>query len=155
MWWAEHAIMGAVFLCFAAYLAKGRNFLWLGAAALSQVPFWAGLLAFLYSANSNPVEINLAINLAVAGLFTEWGHKLQVQSRGGVVHIWIGVVFVAAASIDVIQLLYEFPLYVLAQEVIHYLALVVIGGRAYVRGLDGSHRSNSHRPDSAQGGRMV
>lgn len=147
--------MGVVFLCFAAYLAKGRNFLWLGAAALSQVPFWAGLLAFLYNANTAPVELNLAINLAVAGLFIEWGHKLQDQSRGGIVHIWLGVVFVAAASIDVIQLLYEFPLYILAQEVIHYLALIAIGGRAYVRGLDGSHRSNSHRPDSSPGGRMV
>lgn len=155
MWWAEQAIMASVFACFALWFALGRNWSWLLAATLSQIPFWAGVVPYLVSGEDFSIGVNMCVNLMAAGLFVEWGHKLQLQGRGGVVHIWLSGLFLAAASVDVLQLVYPMGLYVLTQELIHYLALVAIGGRAYVRGLDGAHRNSRDRSDPKAGGRLV
>lgn len=140
MWWIEHAIMGAAFAAFSTFLLCRRNYLWAGAATLSQAPFWAGLAAYLVSGDPSPVEMNLAVNLIAAGLFVEWGHRLRDKKSGGVVHIWLGLLFIFAASLDILQVVSRYPGYVLGQELVHYTAFILIGGRAYVRKLDGSHR---------------
>ena len=147
--------MASAFGCFALFFAWKRNWLWLGAAALSQVPFGVGSSPYLVSGVNYVVGINMCLNLVAAGLFVEWGHKLQLQGRGGVVHVWLSGLFLVVASVDVLQLLYQIPLYVITQELLHYMALITIGGRAYVRGLDGSHRNNSNRSDSKESGRLV
>jgi len=152
MWWFEHAIMGAVFAAFAAFLLHRRNYLWLGAAGLSQVPFWCGLGAYLATGDRTPVEMNLALNLIAAGMFVEWGHRLRDKKSGGVVHIWLGLLFIFAASLDILQVVSRYPGYVLSQELVHYTAFLLIGGRAYVRKLDGSHGRDSHSFRSQTGG---
>lgn len=155
MWWAEHAVMATVFGGFALWFLWNRNYSWLGAAALSQVPFWGGMLAFMATSDTNPVGVNLALNLMVAGIFIEWGHKLQIAGRGGVVHVWLCSVFLIACTLDILQVVYSFPNYVLLQEVIHYLALITIGGRAYVRGFDGNRRHSRDTFDPKAGGGLV
>lgn len=155
MWWAEHVLMGLTFCGFAAWFLWGRNFLWLGAATLSQLPFWLGLAAFVFLGQRAPVEINMASNLIIAAIFIDWGHSLQRKNKGGIVQIWLCRIFVAAASFDVLQLLYPVPFYILAQELIHYCALAVIGGRAYVRRIDGRHRHHGNSRSSKKGGRLV
>lgn len=155
MWWAEHAIMATVFGGFALWFLWKRNYSWLGAAALSQVPFWGGMLAFMATNDTDPVGVNLALNLMVAGIFIHWADRLQVARRGGVVHVWLCVIFVAAGTIDIAQVVYSFPNYVLLQEVIHYLALIAIGGRAYVRGFDGNRRHSRNTLDPKAGGGLV
>ncbi len=155
MWGAEHTIMALVATCFAAWFLWGRNFLWLGAATLSQLPFWFGLAAFVFLGRQTPVEINMASNLIVAAIFIDWGHSLQRKNKGGIVQIWLCRIFVAAASFDVLQLLYPVPFYILTQELIHYCALAVIGGRAYVRRIDGRNGYYSDSRSSKKGGRLV
>lgn len=155
MWGVEHTLMAIAFGGFALWFALGRNWSWLMAAIISQIPFWAGSVPYIANGVHYVVGVNMCLNLVAAGLFVEWGHKLQLQGRGGVVHIWLSGLFLAAASVDVLQLVYPMGLYVLTQELIHYLALVAIGGRAYVRGLDGAHRNNRDRTTPKAGGRLV
>lgn len=147
--------MAIVFGGFALWFAWGRNWSWVGAAALSQVPFWGGMLAFMVSGDTDPVGINLALNLFTAGVFIEWGHKLQIDGRGGVVHVWLSGIFLIACTVDILQVVYPTSIYVLLQEGIHYLALITIGGRAYVRGLDGNRRNNRDSLSSKAGGGLV
>ena len=147
--------MAIAFGGFALWFAWRRNWSWLGAAALSQVPFWAGLAAYMASGDKNPVGINLALNLFAAGVFIEWGHKLQLAGRGGVVHVWLSGVFLIACTIDILQVVSPIHIYVLLQEGIHYLALIIIGGRAYVRGLDGNRRHSRNTLDTKAGGGLV
>lgn len=144
MWWIEHAIMGVVFLGLGGYLAIRRNWIWLTAAALSQIPFWAGLGAFLIEGQSAPVVINAIFNVMIAGCFAHIAERLQAQRKGGIVHIWLCVLFLLMCSLDVIQIVAPFDLYVIAQEALHYVALLVIGGRAYVKRIDGNHRDRVH-----------
>ncbi len=150
MWWAEHAVMGAVFLCLGGYLSIRRNWIWLTAAALSQVPFWAGMGAFLIEGDSAPVVINAIFNVMVAGCFATIAERLQGKGKGGIVHIWLCVLFLLMCSLDVIQIIAPFDLYVIAQEALHYVALMVIGGRAYVKRIDGNHRNRLHSPDNGK-----
>ena len=140
MWGVEHTLMASAFGCLALWVAWKRNWVWLGAAAMSQVPFWAGLAAYMAIGDKDPVGINMALNLFVAGAFIEWSHKLQLAGRGGIVHVWLCAIFLFGCTIDILQVVFPTHIYVLLQEVIHYLALITIGGRAYVRGFDGNRR---------------
>ena len=155
MWGVEHTIMAIAFGGFALWFAWRRNWSWLLAAILSQIPFWAGSVPYIANGVSYVVGLNMCLNLVAAAMFVEWGHKLQLQGRGGVVHIWLSAIFVAAAAVDVLQVVYPMPFYVITQELLHYLALIAIGGRAYVRGLDGAHRYNRNRSNTQAGGRLV
>lgn len=147
--------MGLVAAGFAVWFISRKNWVWLLAAIATQVPYWGGWVAFLVTGDPAPVGVNMCLNLVAAAAFVEWGHRLAIQGRGGVIHIWLAVVFTGAASIDVIQSVHEMPLYVLTQEVIHYIALIIIGGRAYVRGLDGSHRNRGNGGDLSSRGGVV
>lgn len=142
--------MGAVFAALSGYLAYRRNWLWLWAAALSQVPFWAGLAAFLVQGESAPVVINAIFNVMVAGCFATIAERLQAKGKGGIVHIWLCVLFLLMSSLDVIQIVAPFELYVVAQEALHYGALLVIGGRAYVKRIDGNRDHRLHSPDTGK-----
>jgi hypothetical protein len=57
---------------------------------------------------------------------------LQSKGRGGIVPIWLCVIFLIMASLDVVFLLKQFPSYFVAQEILHYLALITVGARTYV-----------------------
>jgi hypothetical protein len=155
MWGFEHTAMAAVFAMFSAFLVYRRNYLWLGATVLSQVPFWCGFGAYMVSGDPSPVDMNLAVNLIAAGVFVEWGHKLQGRNSGGVVHIWLGKLFIFAGVLDILQVVFEYPGYILSQELVHYSAFILIGGRAYVRKFDGSHRRDRDSLRSSTGGGLV
>lgn len=146
MWWTEHAIMAMVFLILCGHLAIKGDWSWLLAAALSQVPFWAGTFAFLAFGDQSPVPINAIFNVMVAGCFATIAERLQAQGRGGIVHIWLCVLFLLMCSFDVIQIIAPFDLYVITQEMLHYGALLVIGGRAYVKR---TNRNSDHRVHSS------
>ena len=147
--------MAVAFGGFALFFAWGRNWSWLGAAALSQVPFWSGLVAYVAAGDKDPAGLNLALNMMAAGIFIHWGDKLQYAGRGGVVHVWLCIIFMAACTLDILQVVYPVSFYVLLQEGVHYLALITIGGRAYVRGRDGNRRNNRGAFDSKEGGGLV
>lgn len=147
MWGVEHTIMAMAFAGLSAYLIWRRNWIWLAAAAISQVPFWAGLGAYLIEGDRSPVVANAVFNVMVAGCFATIAERLQERGRGGIVHIWLCVLFLLMCSLDVIQIVAPFSLYVIAQEALHYVALLVIGGRAYVRRIDGNRDGLLHSPD--------
>lgn len=148
MWGPEHTVMLVIFTALGAYLASRRNWVWLTAAALSQVPFWAGLGAYLIDGDNAPAVTNSIFNVMVAGVFATIAERLQARGKGGIVHIWLCVLFLLVCSLDVIQIIEPFDLYVIAQEALHYVALVVIWGRAYVRRIDGNHRDRLHTSDT-------
>lgn len=150
MWWAEHAAMGLVFAGLSAYLAYKGRWIWLCAAALSQLPFWAGLVAFLVEGEAAPVVINAIFNVMVAGCFATIAERLQADGRGGIVHIWLCVLFLLMCSLDLIQIIAPFKFYIEAQEALHYGALLVIGGRAYVKRIDGSSNHRLHSSDTGE-----
>ncbi|MDC0657038.1 hypothetical protein N6L27_03410 [Leisingera sp. SS27] len=147
--------MAVVAGCFCLWFACRRNWSWFGAALLSQAPFWGGTLAFLVTGNLTPVNVNLALNLAVAAIFIDWAQRLQKRNSGGIVHVWICLIFLGASTMDVMQVLAPASWYMTAQEAAHYLALIAIGGRAYVRGIDGAHRNLRDSRNSSQGGKLV
>ena len=155
MWGVEHTLMATAVGCLTLWLAWKRNWTWLGSAALSQVPFWVGLAAYMVLGDKSPVGINMCVNLLSACLFVLWAERLKARSCGGVVHVWLCLIFVAAGSVDVLQLVYEFSGYMLKQELFHYLALFTIGGRAYVRRLDGTNRNSRNRSDIEPGRGLV
>ncbi len=155
MWGVEHTAMAIVAGGLCLWFAARRNWSWLGAALLSQVPFWCGTSVYWISGNDAPANVNMALNLIVAGAFSSWAHRLQESGLGGIVHIWVCLVFLGACSLDVVQSIAPFSWYIVGQEAAHYLALIVIGGRAYVRGLDGVHRDLRDSRNSPQGGRLV
>ena len=154
-WGVEHTAMAGVFAVFWLWLAYKGNWSWLGAAALSQAPFWGGYAAFMLTGNPEPTEVNLFLNLAVAGIFIEWGHRLQIDGNGGIVHVWLAKIFLASCVIDLLQVVYPTPYYVLSQELMHYLALATIGGRAYVRGRDRGRGIGWRGGSNRKGGRLV
>lgn len=147
--------MAVSFACFALWFLWKRNYSWLGAVVISQVPFWFGLTAFMVTGEREPASLNLAANLMVAGAFIHLGEMLRASGRGGVVHVWLCLLFLVAATIDILQVVYPIPIYVLSQEIMHYLALMIIGGRAYVRVLDGNRRNSRSTFNSGKGGGLV
>ena len=155
MWGLEHTVMALAAGGFCLWFAAKRNWSWLGAALLSQVPFWAASATYFVTGDNTPVNINMAFNLGVAAAFSEWAHRLQKSQRGGIVHVWVCLIFLGACSIDVIQAIAPFSWYMAAQEAAHYLALLAIGGRAYVRGIDGAHRHMRDLRRSNKGGKLV
>lgn len=155
MWGIEHTAMATTAGCFALWLTVKVNWSWLGAALLSQVPFWLGSAYYWHTGDKTPLNVNLALNLLVASAFVGWGTRLQSNGRGGIVHIWVCLIFLLACSIDVLQVVYPVPFYMLAQEAVHYMALIAIGGRAYVRGLDGRQRHHRNLSGSGKSGWLV
>jgi hypothetical protein len=73
------------------------------------------------------------LNICVAGAFATFAEWLQSKGRGGIVPIWLCVMFLIMASLDVVFLLTPFPSYFVTQEFLHYVALITIGARTYVR----------------------
>lgn len=142
--------MASAFGVFALWFLLRGNYSWLGAAILSQVPFWVGMLAFLASTDAQPVHVNAITNLMAAGAFAHWAERLQNNNRGGIVHIWLCILFLVMCSMDALQMIAPFSLYVLSQEIAHYLALFIIGGRAYVKRFDGLRRNSMHTHHTAE-----
>lgn len=155
MWGVEHSIMAFVAGCLALFLLGARNWLWLGAVLLSQVPFWVGLIAYSITGDKNPVNINLAFNLMVASSFMSWADRLQRKHAGGIVQVRVCLTFLLAGGIDITMMVHPVEYYTYMQEFVHYLALILIGGRAYVVRYDGLGRSVRNRPDSKAGGDLV
>lgn len=155
MWGVEHTAMAISASCFVLWFIAKANWSWLGAALLSQFPFWGGFAYSWMNADDAPVNINLSLNLMVAGAFVWWAEWLQKQDRGGIVHIWVCLVFTMACSVDVLQVMSPVSFYQIAQGAVHYMALFVIGGRAYVRGIDGNHRHNRNLRGSGKSGGLV
>lgn len=154
-WWLEHAAMAAAFTAFAAVLAWRGHWSWLGAAALSQAPFWGGFLAFLATGEVAPAQANAIFNLIVAAAFAQFAEWLQVNGRKGIVQIWLCVLFLLMATIDGIYLVISFWWYVIVQEALHYIALLVIGGRAYVWRIDRRNNQRSNISDTETGGDLA
>jgi len=155
MWGLEHAAMAIAAFVSIAWFAIGRNWNWLRAAILSQVPFWLGALAYFLSGDAHPTEVNLCANLMLAAIFYEQAKRLQRICRGGIIQIWLCLIFLVASSFDVVNLLLPFGLYMWVQEIAHYSALMVIGGRAYVRVIDGNHRNRRDYNDPKRRGKLV
>jgi hypothetical protein len=132
MWGAEHVAMLAAFSLLAAWLAYNRRWEWLAVAAISQVPFWGGYMADAVASDPSPASINIILNICAAGAFATFAEWLQSKGRGGIVPIWLCVIFLIMASLDVVFLLKQFPSYFVAQEILHYLALITVGARTYV-----------------------
>lgn len=155
MWGVEHSIMAVVAGCFALWFTITKNWLWLGAVALSQVPFWVGFLAYSLTGDNAPININLAFNLIVASSFFRWADRLQKNGLGGIVQVRICLIFLLGAAIDVTAIIYPSDYYIGMQEGVHYLALITIGGRAYVVRHDGLWRYSRNRANPKEGGGLV
>lgn len=155
MWGVEHTAMLAAFAAFLWWLLHHENYSWSVAALLSQIPFWGGFLAYIVTGDKDPASVNIILNIFAAGLFIEMAGRLQERGKGGIVHAWLCLVFILACTLDVIHLILPVPFYTLAQEVLHYVALVVIGGRAYVQRYDGYRRHRRDTRGSNKGGTLV
>ena len=151
MWGVEHAAMLAAFSLLAAWLAYNRRWEWLAVAAVSQVPFWGGYVADYVANDPSPAGLNIILNICAAGAFATFAEWLQSRGRGGIVPIWLCVIFLIMASLDVVFLLKQFPSYFVTQELLHYVALITIGARIYVRrsyyNRDLVHSSNTNKSE--------
>ena len=76
---------------------------WFIAAAVSQVPFWGGSIAYFATGNATPVEVNITLNLIVAGILIDHADRLQKSGRGGIIHVWLCLIFVLSGALDVLQ----------------------------------------------------
>jgi hypothetical protein len=133
MWGVEHVAMLAAFSLLVAWLAYNRRWEWLAVAVISQAPFWGGYMADAVASDPSPASINIILNICAAGAFATFAEWLQSKGRGGIVPIWLCVIFLIMASLDVVFLLKQFPSYFVTQELLHYVALITIGARTYVR----------------------
>ena len=61
----------------------------------------------------------------------------QAKGRHGICQIYLCVLFLSMASLDALYVLTPFGVYVILQEIGHYLALILIWGRAYVERMHG------------------
>jgi hypothetical protein len=132
MWGVEHVAMLAAFSLLVAWLAYNRRWEWLAVAVISQAPFWGGYMADAVASDPSPASINIILNICAAGAFATFAEWLQSKGRGGIVPIWLCVIFLIMASLDVVFLLKQFPSYFVTQELLHYVALLTIGGRTFV-----------------------
>ena len=72
-----------------------------------------------------------------AGMFASMAENRQAKGRHGISQIYLCVLFLLMASLDAMYVLTPFSVYVILQEIGHYLALILIWGRAYVERLHG------------------
>lgn len=93
---------------------------------VSQVPFWAGVVAWLPH-KTIWVDLNMILSLATAAVF-----YLLAQVFGGVAFIAVCLVFVTATLHDVSASLFGANYYLELHEILHYLALIGMVGRTYV-----------------------
>lgn len=152
MWSGEHVVMAFVAVAMASWFLVKRNRNMFTALALSQVPFWVGSAVAFYFVIDQPAMINLAVNLTVAGLFIDWADR---KGEDGLVFIWLGIAFLIASSLDVLQVVHPTAFYVLEQELIHYSAFLIIGGRMHVERIDRHFRGGRNRSGSKDGGDVV
>ncbi len=155
MWGFEHTAMMTVAAAFSWWLFHSRNYSWAMAVFLSQIPFWGGLAAYMLTGTSDPASVNAILNIFAAGIFIELATRLQQSGKGGIVHVWLCLVFTLACTLDVMHLIVPLPFYFIAQEALHYVALLVIGGRAYVQRYDGYRRYRRNIRGSDEGGSLV
>lgn len=123
-------------LCLTWTWRKGQHFA-MGTIALSQLPFWVGLLVFS-SLGRSPFEANLVLDLSVGAIFVWLLYTFNEKWLA-----WCAMLFVTAGIVDVLSAVRymigtPFPHHMLAHEIIHYLALCVVMGREYVNRWDAS-----------------
>ena len=140
----------------AAWLAYNRKWFWLAVAFMTQLPFWAGAHMLFTSGNASPANLNIILNVTLSGILISFAEKLQEQGRGAMALTWLCILFLGLTSVDVWHLVSPFNSYFLVQEAGHYLALLIIGGRAYVnRRAHGIVRNSMYPRGSGQGGGLV
>lgn len=132
MWGIEHSLMLFIAGLMVLFFALKANWVSVGAILLSQIPFWIGFLFYLFSGDKSPVLINIASGLVISSLFVTMATRSESDSGRDIMFITLALVCLIAVSLDVIMLLMPFPLYVLVNEAIHYLQLIIIGGGMYV-----------------------
>lgn len=161
MWGTEHEIMIFVAFALSAWFLARRNIPMFGAVALSQIPFWIGSVVSFYFVTQGPYGINLAINMMVGGLFVGWAWQ---RGSDGLMQIWLGILFFFACTLDVVQAVKAFSpmydptssrLYMIEQEIIHYSAFLIIGGRMYVERFDRRFGRGRDRSRVKKGGGVV
>lgn len=132
MWGIEHSLMLFIAGLMVLFLALKSNWVSVGAILLSQIPFWIGFLFYLFSGEKSPVLINISSGLLISSLFVTMATRSKSDSGRDIMFIALALVCLIAVSLDVIMLLMPFPLYMLANEALHYLQLIIIGGGMYV-----------------------
>jgi len=130
MWGMEYSLMLFIAGLTVFFLALRSNWVSVGAALLSQVPFWIGFLFYIFSGEKSPVLINISSGLLVSSLFVTMANRSD--SGRDIMFIALAIVCLVAVSLDVIMLLVPFQSYMLANETLHYLQLIIIGGGMYV-----------------------
>jgi hydrogenase/urease accessory protein HupE len=156
MWGVEHTSMLIAFGILAAWLAYNRKWFWLSVAFMTQLPFWAGAHMLFTSGDASPSNLNIILNVTLSGILISFAEKLQEQGRGAMALTWLCILFLGLTSVDVWHLVAPFESYFLVQEAGHYLALLIIGGRAYVnRRAHGIVRNSMYPRGSGQGGGLV
>ena len=155
MWWAEHAIMASAATLLCGLLLVKQRIGDVADVALSQFPFWAAMLAFIALGQSAPAEINAASNLIAAGLFASMAENRQAKGRHGICQIYLCVLFLSMASLDALYVLTPFSVYVILQEIGHYLALILIWGRVYVERLHGGANNSLRQADNDTSGDLA
>lgn len=120
-----HWIMAAVALCAFAYCAVRDTPAALG-VMVSQVPFWAGVAAWLPQ-QIIWVDLNMVMSLATAGAFLLLAHVF-----GGLSWVAVCLIFVGATLWDVYASLFGVSYYLELHEVLHYLALIGLVGRKFL-----------------------
>ena len=156
MWGVEHMSMLVAFGFLAAWLAYNRKWFWVAIALITQLPFWVGAHMSIAIGDASPSNLNIILNVTLSGILISFAEKLQEQGRGAMALTWLCILFLGLTSVDVWHLVSPFNSYFLVQEAGHYLALLIIGGRAYVnRRAHGIVRNSMYPRGSGQGGGLV
>ena len=151
MWGFEHTLMSAVSGGLVAALLVRRHLRWALLVTLTQVPFWAGFLAYVESGNPSPASMNAITNIIMAGVFVHIGSVMQERGRSNATPIAICVVFLVLSTVDAIQIMTPIGVYVIVQEVGHYAALALIWKRTHVDRIYSRFNRGVHSPDNGEG----
>ena len=122
--------MLAIALGLGMFLAFKKQWLPLAAVAISQAPFWIGSI-LSFQSGITPVGTNMVTDLSVSALFIFLAYRYEFMWL-----IWLSIVYVCAGILDVYSLVFGLSFYLEAHEVLHYAALIIIGGRKYVARID-------------------
>lgn len=143
----DHAVMTALFAGLTLWLLFRKDWFGAGIAVMSQCAFWAGAFS------SEIFSTNIILNVLAASVFVTLAERLQDRGKTGILPMSLCVVFLVMASIDVMHLLTQFNGYFIAQEAMHCVALLLIGGRGYVERAYGNYRGFGHSsgPDQIDG----
>lgn len=152
MWGIEHTLMAAAFFGLCAALLYRGNWAWALAAAMSQMPFWAGSAAYFAGASKSPSDVNAIFDILVAFACVHLAQRLQIIGRDGTILIVMCLLFLSMSVLDAAHMVFDFGNYTEAHEVGHYLALCVIGGRAIVKRVDRSPDVNLRARNPSDGG---